>query len=260
MLIQFSSMFLYEYETWRIADACRKAGYDGIEFWIETPHYWIDRDFRKIDEIKECVTSIHCAIFDLNPSSVNEDVAEVTLKSNLFAINITSKLGVNFTLHAGKRSVPREPVIEDIIANEKYMRVVSKYARIKKVRVMLENSEPKVNYLCRDYEDVVECAKRFDFGITFDVNHALKNGDAYKYLESIDLIENVHVSGNRDGYHSASREDRIVIEILENLADYGYDGMITVELDDMAYGQLDFHGKVEELKKEKEFIERIFKR
>ncbi|AIY90572.1 sugar phosphate isomerase/epimerase family protein [Geoglobus acetivorans] len=260
MLIQFSSMFLYEYSLERLAEACKKAGYDGIEFWIETPHYWIDRDFKKIEAISDSITSLHCAIFDLNPCSVNQEVAEATLKSNLHAVNVASKLGVGMTVHAGKRSASREPVIEDIIANEKYFRVLSKYARIKDVELFLENSEPRINYLCRNYEDVVECAERFGFRLTFDINHAMKNGDAEKYLESVERIRNVHISGNSGGLHSASRHDENIRNILQELADLGYSSMITVELDDLAYGQLSFEKKVEELAKERDFIESVFKR
>ncbi|MBE8538601.1 TIM barrel protein [Geoglobus acetivorans] len=260
MLIQFSSMFLYEYSLDRIAKACKKAEYGGIEFWIETPHYWIDRDFRKIEEISDSITSLHCAIFDLNPCSVNQDVAEATLKSNLHAASVASRLRVGMTIHAGKRSARREPVIEDVVANEKYFRVLSKYSKIKGVELFLENSEPRINYLCRSYEDVIECAERFGFRLTFDINHALKNGDAEKYLESVERIKNVHISGNSRGLHSASRYDRNVRDILQKLADLGYSSMVTVELDDLAYGQLSFEKKIEELVKERRFIESVFKR
>ncbi|NOY12091.1 MAG: sugar phosphate isomerase/epimerase [Archaeoglobi archaeon] len=260
-MILFSSMFLYEYPVEEIARACRLAGYDGIEFWIETPHYWIDIDYGKVESIKECVKSVHCAVLDLNPCSVNHEVAEVTLKTNLHAVSVAAKLGVSMTIHAGKRSAAREPVREDYEANERYFRILSRYARIKGTRLLLENSEPRINYLCRDFDEVLECAERFGFGITFDVNHALKNGDADSYVQALDLIENVHVSGyDERGRHVAARNNGKVRDVLVELRDAGYEGMVTVELDDLGYGYMDYGKKVDELRKEREFLEKIFRR
>ena len=37
MRLLFSTMFLYEYSTDMIAKAVNLAGYDGVEFWPETP-------------------------------------------------------------------------------------------------------------------------------------------------------------------------------------------------------------------------------
>lgn len=259
-MILFSSMFFYEYPLEEIARACELAEYDGMEFWIETPHYWIDKDFRKIESAREWIKSLHCAVLDLNPCSVNDGVAEVTLKTNLHTVSIASKLGVSVTVHAGKRSAAREPVKEDYEANERYFRILTRYARIKSVRLLLENNEPRINYLCRDFEEVVKCARRFGFGLTFDVNHALKNRDAEKYLQAVEIIENVHVSGyDERGRHVAARKSGKVREVLVELRNAGYEGMITVELDDLGYGYMDFGRKVDELRKEREFLEKIFK-
>ncbi len=254
-------MFFYEYPLEEIARACELTGYDGMEFWIETPHYWIDMDFEKVESVREWIGSVHCAVLDLNPCSVNEMVAEVTLRTNLHTVEVASKLGVMMTVHAGKRSAAREPVREDIEANERYFRVLKRYAEIKGVRLLLENSEPRVNHLCRDFEEVIECAGRFGFGITFDVNHALKNGDAERYIEIVDMIENVHVSGyDESGRHISARRSGRVERILRELSEAGYGGTLTVELDDLGYGYLDYGRKVEEIRKEREFLERIFRR
>ena len=254
-------MFFYEYPLSDIARACKLAEYDGMEFWIETPHYWIDMDFRKVEAVEEFVKSVHCAVLDLNPCSVNDGVADVTLRTNLHTISVASKLETGVTIHAGKRSAVREPVREDYEANERYFRVLSKYAKIKSVRLLLENSEPKINYLCRDFDEVVRCAERFGFGLTFDVNHALKNGDAELYVGAVDMIENVHVSGyDESGRHVSARKSERVEKVLRELKDAGYDGKITVELDDLGYGHMDYGRKVEELRKEREFMEKIFRR
>jgi len=259
LLIIFSSMFFYEYPVEKLNEACEAAEYDGIEFWIETPHYWIDRDKEKLEEIKHLIKSVHCGVLDLNPCSVNEMIQEATLKTNLHGMDIAKAVKSPYTIHAGKRSALREPVEEDYKANEKYFRIISKTGRLKGVEILLENSEAKINNLCRSFEEIQWFARKFGFRITFDINHALKNGDAEKYV-GLDLIRNVHVSSSDvDGKHVASRFSQDARRILEMLRDAGYDGIITVELDDLGYGNMGFRDKIEELKKERKFLESVFR-
>ncbi len=253
-------MFFYEYTLEKIAEACEEAEYDGIEFWIETPHYWIDRDDRKLEAIKHLIKSVHCGVLDLNPCSINEMIREATLKTNLHGIDVAKIAKSPYTIHAGKRSALREPVEEDYMANERYFRIISKAGKLKGVEILLENSEARINYLCKSFEEVQRYARKFGFGITFDVNHALKNGDAEKYADSLHLIKNVHVSGSdENGKHVAGRFSEDVKRILEMLRDAGYDNLITVELDDLGYGRMSFNDKIEELKKEKEFLDSVFR-
>ena len=253
-------MFFYEYTLEKIAEACEEAEYDGIEFWIETPHYWIDRDDRKLEAIKHLIKSVHCGVLDLNPCSINEMIREATLKTNLHGIDVAKIAKSHYTIHAGKRSALREPVEEDYRENERYFRIVSKIGKLKGVNILIENSEAKINYLCRRFEDVLSYAREFGFGITFDINHALKNGDAEKYVNLADMIGNVHVSSSdENGKHVASRFSNDVKRILEMLRDAGYDNLITVELDDLGYGKMSFNDKIEELKKEKEFLDSVLR-
>jgi len=253
-------MFFYEYPLEKIAEVCELSGYDGVEFWIETPHYWMDRDVKKLEVLKKYTKSVHCAVLDLNPCSVNEMIREVTLKTNLSGLEIARFMECHYIIHAGKRSASREPVTEDRIASERYFRVISKAGKIKGVEILLENSEPGVNYLCRNYEEVLENARKFYFGITFDVNHALRNGDAERYAESIEMIKNIHVSSyDVNGRHVGGRFSDGVSSILEFMKNAGYDGLITVELDDLGYGKMSFHDKLRELENEREFLEKIFR-
>ncbi len=253
-------MFFYEYTLERIAEACEESGYDGIEFWIETPHYWIDRDLKRLKPLKKWTKSVHCAVLDLNPCSVNEMIQEITLKTNLHGINVAKIVNRPFTVHAGKRSAVREPVEEDYIANRRYFRILSEFGKLKGVELLLENSEPKINYLYKSFDEVTECAEKFDFGITFDIHHALKNGDAERYTESLHLIKNIHVSGfDSKGRHVGARFNDDVRRILEMFREAGYDRLITVELDDLGYGIMSFEDKIEELKREREFLEEMFR-
>lgn len=259
----FSSMFLYEYDIDSIARAVEVAGYDGLEFWVETPHFWIDRREEKLEPLKKMSLAVHNAVLDLNPVSVNPGVCELTLIETLYSINLASMLRASpVTVHAGKRSAAREPVWADYASMNKYLRICSKYSRIKKVRLCIENSEPGINYLCKTPEEITQVVEEHGLGFTFDINHATKNRtvEPLKFLELFEKIENVHVSGfDENGRHISALNSPVVRDILIELKELGYDGKITVELDDLGYGRMSFKDKVSVLEKEADFLRSIFK-
>lgn len=254
-------MFLYEYDVESIIEASARAGYDGIEFWVETPHFWINRKPEELEPYKERILALHAPVLDLNPVSVNEDVCGLTLKETLNSIALAKKLGKKIvTIHAGKRSAAREPVWADYASLEKYLRISTRYAEIKGVKLCLENSEPGINYLCKTAEEIERIVNKFNLHITFDINHAIKNGiEAKKFLMLIDKMENVHVSGyDSSGRHVSAIGFDDIAEVLKELKDLGYDKKLTVELDDLGIGELDFKSKIEILKKELDFLRSIF--
>jgi len=253
-------MFLFEYPLWKIAEAAERAGYDGVEFWVETPYFWWKRSESMLGEIEKFVKAVHSAVIDLNPVSSNERVAELSIQETLYSVKIASLLSSPLTIHAGRRSAEREPVEEDYKALEKYLRVVKKYAEIKDVRVLIENSESGVNRLCRSAEELEYYSRKFDFGITLDLNHAAKNGNFEKFLEIIDLVENLHVSGYDElGRHVEVSRSEDVLEMLREVAEHGYDGLVTVELDDLGIGKLSFEEKVKILEDQKKVVEKILR-
>ncbi|AGK61265.1 hypothetical protein Asulf_01269 [Archaeoglobus sulfaticallidus PM70-1] len=264
----FSSMFLYEYSIDTIIDACEKAGYDGIEFWVETPHFWIKRVSLKhknsslVEMIKDSrIKAIHSPVLDLNPVSVNDGVCDLTLRETLYSINLARKVGVNIvTVHAGRRSAVREPVWSDYASLNNYLRIASKYSRIKNVKLCLENSEPRINYLCKSAEEVKEFMEKYELYFTFDVNHAIKgNYFSRSFLELIDRMENIHVSGyDAKGRHISAIGFEDIKRVLEELSDMGFNKKITVELDDLAYGRMDLKRKIEMLARELDYLRKIF--
>jgi len=48
--------------------------------------------------------------------------------------------------------------------------------------------------------------------------------------------------------------------VLKELSELGYNGPLTVELDDLGIGNMDFARKVEILRREGRFVEKFFKR
>ncbi len=253
-------MFLFEYPLRRIAEAVEMAEYDGVEFWVETPHFWWKRDEKMLGEIERLVKAVHSAVIDLNPVSSNEKVAELSIQETLYSVKIASLLSSPLTIHAGKRSAEREPVEEDYAALEKYFRIVKKYAEIKNVRILLENSEKGVNRLCRTAEELEYYSKKFGFGITLDLNHAAKNGNFEGFLDLLDRVENLHVSGyDEKGRHVEINRSEEIKEMLRRVGDAGYDGMVTIELDDLGIGELNFEEKVRVLREQKEVVERLLR-
>ena len=117
-------------------------------------------------------------------------------------------------------------------------------------------------WLCKTPDEILEFVNTYNISFTFDVNHALKNGNAHEFIEVLfEKIENVHISSfDENGRHVSARKDKKVAEILREIAELGYDKIITVELDDLGYKKMDFKEKIEELQEEREFLEKIFRK
>ncbi len=72
-----SSMFFHEYEPHEIFAAVEKAGADTIEFWMETPTFWMRG--ANVSELIELLDiypafakiAMHAPVFELNPCSFN---------------------------------------------------------------------------------------------------------------------------------------------------------------------------------------------
>lgn len=257
-MILFSSMFLYEYSTDMISKAISLAELDGVEFWIETPYFWIDRDPKKLECFSDFIVALHAPVLDLNPVSVNNAVCELSLKETLHTISLCKQVNAKLvTVHAGKRSALREPVWADYESLHKYLRISSRFAKLKNVVLSLENSEKKVNNLCKNVEELKKFVESYGLAVTYDIMHSKQDE---RFLELIDKIRNVHVSAEKNGKHVSASKDERTAKILRNLFDLGYEGLLTIELDDLGIGQMDFREKVEILKKEGEFLRRIFSR
>lgn len=262
MRLLFSSMFLYEYSTDMIAKAVELANYDGIEFWPETPYFWVDRNLNKLKCFSDYEMAIHSPVLDLNPVSVNKDVCDLTLKESMYAVSLAAKLRAwPVTVHAGKRSAAREPVWADYLSLDRYLRILSKYARVKNVIIGLENSENKINNLCRKALETKSFVEANDIGFTLDIKHALVNGGVEDFIDELfDRICNIHVSYyDERGRHIQPSKGESVKRILMEIADLGYDGTVTIELDDLGIGNMDFMKKVEILREEGHFVEKFFR-
>ncbi|MCX6689797.1 MAG: TIM barrel protein, partial [Methanoregula sp.] len=137
-----SSMFFHEYTTQEIFSFVERANLDAIEFWLETPHFWL-RGF-PVEEVISCrkehprISSftVHAPVLDLNPCSLNPEVAEVSIGYAVRSIGIAESLGATvLTVHPGRRTAKRQPGSADQVRFAHYLSVLRDAAQKSRIRV-----------------------------------------------------------------------------------------------------------------------------
>ncbi|HRX32811.1 MAG: sugar phosphate isomerase/epimerase [Methanoregulaceae archaeon] len=239
-----SSMFFHEYPLEEIFDLVCESGLDTLEFWMETPHFWL-RDLPE-DELAACIQknpdrpipSIHAPVLDLNPCSINPDVAAISVEYTERAISLAGRIGSGVvTVHPGRRTAKRSPSDADYRRFEYYLDRLEEVSRGKNVTVAIENMERKVNSLLCTPESVRELLDREEWlGFTLDVSHAMgtSTDEVYRYLDLChDRLSNIHMSRSNGGtQHLPVRGSRMMADILVYICDLGYTGCITLEIED----------------------------
>ncbi|HDS62528.1 MAG TPA: sugar phosphate isomerase/epimerase, partial [Methanofollis liminatans] len=231
-----SSMFFHEYPIDEIFASVDEAGLTGIEFWIETPHFWL-RDLPTGD-LNAAVhahpslapITVHAPVLDLNPCSINPRVAAASQQYAVEAVALAEEAGAAVvTVHPGRRTAKRTPSAYDYERFEIYLARLHEAAKGRRVRVAIENMEPKVNSLLCTPEgvrEVLDANPWLDF--TLDVAHAmsLSTGEVYRYIDlCIDRIANVHLSVVENGkMHLPVMGSRAAAAIVRALSRAGYDG------------------------------------
>jgi Sugar phosphate isomerases/epimerases len=245
-----SSMFFHEYTTAEIFDFVGESGLDTLEFWLETPHFWL-RDL-PAGELHSCISShprfipitVHAPVLDLNPCSINPGIAALSVKSAVSAIMCAEEAGAAvITLHPGKRTARRSPSGADFERFEHYIRVLGEASAGKSVKVAMENMERKVNSLLCTPEDVRELLDREPWlYFTLDVSHAMGTSteEVHTYIDLChDRLANVHISRAEDGrMHLPPGGNADIAGILRHLDESGYTGTLTLEMEDMNFSHV----------------------
>jgi len=272
MHLSCSSLFLWEYPVYDIMDILQKAGINSVEFWAETPFFWMDRNNETtVLQLIEAISimsqgcTLHAPVMDLNPSSYNDLVHEATIKETLWSIELASILKARLvTIHPGKRTAHRKPTNEDWEKFMKYLEISFKKAKSSGVNLSLENSMPGIQSMCSDPGEMKEVLDQFPgLFFTFDVVHACLNSPqtAMSFINELgDKIINVHIGAPHNGKpHFPSHHEKKMDIILQRLRDSGYKGDLTIEIDDKIYpGQLTREEKIKELTGERKHLESIF--
>ena len=272
MRLSCASLFLWEYSVYDIVNILLEAGINSIEFWAETPDFWKDRfDELALAALEETISmmpegcTLHAPVLDLNPSSINDNVHEATIKETLWSLDLAKNIGARVvTIHPGKRTVHRAPTDEDREKFLKYLLVSTKKADSLGIQLSLENSMPGVQSMCSRPDEMKSVLTKFPgLYFTFDVVHAfIQSPDiAMSFIDELsDRIINVHVGSPHNGKpHYPSHRQKNMGALLRALKDSGYSGDMTIEIDDQRYsGKLSREDKVLELREEREYLEEIF--
>ncbi len=272
MRISCSSLFLWEYPVCDIMDILREAGINCVEFWAETPFFWIDRhNETTVAELIESISimpdgcTMHAPVMDLNPSSYNDLVHEATIKETLWSLELAGIIGARIvTIHPGKRTAHRKPTNEDWEKFMKYLRISTMKARNLGITLSLENSMPGVQSMCSDPSEMKCVLDQFpDLFFTFDVVHAFMESPqtSLSFINELgDKIKNVHIGAPHNGKpHYPVRYEKKMEIVLRRLRDSGYEGDLTIEIDDKTYpGSLSRDEKIKELTSERKYLESIF--
>jgi len=265
--ISISSMFLWDLDPKGMADVVAEAGLEGIEFWAETPWYWEGgRREEQAEEIKRELkglrTTLHAPVMDLNPSSYNDLVCQATITESLRAIDLAEFLGAEVvTIHPGKRTAKRPAREAERQKFRRYLDACLDRAEEKGMLLALENLEPAPWNICADPEEMNQFLDELPIGMTLDISHATPPlSKAIAFVEILeDRILNVHVSATRDGVRHLPTSDGSVDKVLVTLRDAGYEGPLTLELDDKKFPTtLSKEDKVRVLRTERRHLESVW--
>jgi sugar phosphate isomerase/epimerase len=244
-----SSMFFHEYTSDEIFSFVAKTSLDGIEYWLETPHFWL-RDL-PANEVIACrrahpeisTLTVHTPVLDLNPCSINPDVAEISVAYAVRSLEMAQMLGAAvLTVHPGRRTAKRPPGEADLARFDRYVSALREAALKDTVTVAIENMEPAVNSLiCTPgrMRDVLDAEPWLKF--TLDTSHALATSEetAMQYIDlCADRLANVHISRAEKGrLHLPLDRSPVIARILRNLRDHHYRGGLMLEIDDLNFGR-----------------------
>ncbi|MCD4846488.1 MAG: sugar phosphate isomerase/epimerase [Methanosarcinales archaeon] len=273
MRISCSSLFLWDYHTNEIIEILTRAGIDSIEFWPETPEFWMHRhEPDAIEQLKKTISvltdhcTVHAPILDLNASSYNEHVCKATIMETLWTIDLSSMLEASIlTIHPGHRTVHRAPTPMDKDRFFHYLSVCIEYASQVGITLALENMTRDIRSMCYDVAGMSEVLLKYpDLMITLDIAHALYSGKdtAMEFIHELgDRIVNVHsgdIHNSAPHYPLYLYNTPDTTNILEELANIGYDNDLTIEIDDkLLDGYQSRQDKTLVLINEKDHLKRI---
>ncbi|MBN1194964.1 MAG: sugar phosphate isomerase/epimerase [Methanomicrobiaceae archaeon] len=273
-MVQFasSSMFFHEYPVNDIFDFVNEAGCTGIEFWIETPHFWI-RGLH-VGEVQRCITeypelapvTVHAPVLDLNPCSINPDIAAISVEYALRSVSIAALLNARIiTVHPGRRTAKRTPSAADYERFDYFIDRLREASQETGVRIAIENMEPKVNSLLCTPSDMEELLDREPWlSYTLDVAHALSVSlaEVGEYLSrcGTERLSNVHLSAVASGkIHLPVSENDNIRRVLAMLSGNGYARNLTLEIEDRNFDHdLSSEEKIAMLARDVRYLQRNF--
>jgi len=246
MEISFSTMFFHDHPLDLIFDAVRRSGADTLEFWLETPDWWVpglpeDRLQQVLrDHPLPAPLSVHTPVLDLNPCSINPDVARVSIEWIQYSIGLAKSINAAVcTIHPGRRTSKRPPTETEYIRLDNMLDEIAPLAESSPVAIAIENMEPQVNAILttpREISRILEDREWLSF--TLDACHVTSLGETAldEFLSVADgRIANVHLSGASGGImHLPVKGNDWAERSLYALEDAGYNRLVTLEINDLS--------------------------
>jgi sugar phosphate isomerase/epimerase len=269
-VIAVSSMFFHEYRCEEIFSFVSASGLNGIEFWLETPHFWLRNC--PVGEVTACMQShpeilalnVHAPILDLNPCSINPRVAAVSIGYAVRSIRLAEQLGAGvLTVHPGRRTAKRPPSDADFKRFDHYIAVLRDAAHRTGQKIGIENMEQIVNsLLCTPARVRALLDDEPWLHFTLDVSHAMAGSpdEVFTYIElCADRLVNVHLSRvEAKRLHLPLDRSEDMARVVGALRDCGYTGPITLEIDDLNFDRtLTSQEKVAILKADRAFLAQL---
>jgi len=263
-------MFFHDHPLERIFDAAMFSGADTLEFWPETPDWWLNGlPVNRLCEV--CAShplraplSIHAPVLDLNPCSINPDVVEVSIRWIERSILLAEKIGAGVcTIHPGRRTSRRPPSKTDYQRLHHMLDSIAPMADESDVQIAIENMEPQINALLTTPNELFCILDTYDWlSFTLDACHVSAQGASVleEYLDGAGhRIVNVHLSGAIDGVlHLPSWGNPWADVALTTLIDSGYNRLITFEINDLSVNRpLTYEEKVSIVLDDVEYVRNL---
>jgi sugar phosphate isomerase/epimerase len=239
-----SSMFFHEYPLEEVFDFIGETGLDAIEFWPETPDFWVRG--QPMQELHACLrnhpelshNTVHTPILDLNPCSINPGVAGLSSDHAIDSFRLAEAINATvFTFHPGRRTAKRVPSSADFERFDHLIDRMRCVSRGSAVRVAIENMELKVNSLLCTPEGARELLDKEPWlFFTLDVSHAMgvSLDEVIRYIDLChDRLVNIHLSrSNGPSMHLPVEGSQDIVTVLHALREYRYQGNLTLEIED----------------------------
>jgi sugar phosphate isomerase/epimerase len=240
-----SSMFFHEYTVSEIFSFVSRTGLNAMEFWLETPHFWL-RDM-PVNEVIACrnehpelaTLTVHAPILDLNPCSINPDVARISIEYSVRSVTIAEQLGAHvLTVHPGRRTAKRPPSSADFKRFDLFVSAIREAATTNSIKIGMENMEPIVNSLLCTPERMRSLLDEEPWlFFTLDVAHAMSKSvdEPVRYIELCsDRLINVHISRFNNGKaHFPLDRHASMAKVMESLREHHFKGSLTLEIEDL---------------------------
>jgi len=189
--------------AYNVPDALRitaDLGFTSAEVWAE--QVWMHGDSEQ--EIKQVAQSlglaltVHAASWDLNLTSRNTAIRQVSLEQVIRSIDLAATIGAHVTtVHPGRATLHQKDLAFHWDHQVKAFRTLAKAGADRGVLISVELMEPIKKELVTEPEELNRLLHAVDhpnLGVTFDIAHIALDRDPVQMLKALARVDEVHIS------------------------------------------------------------------